>query len=1460
MNAFLRRVAPVAFVALAGSSQTMAQCTWAIQPTPRNVCPGEATSLTAVVLSNGSYQWFRNGLQIPGATSPTYSVASAGPGDSGTYQCRFNPAVGAPCNSDSATVTVAGPPGIVQQPQSMTREIGESAVLSVASAGGILNDSYQWEFNGVAIPGANSPGYLIPSVQAFDAGSYTVVVSRCGQQTRSTPATVSVQASPAASAYDRLISTLISTEIVRSEHQRSPRPRMIATLAAIGRVLERNPTMTSGQLQDFVAAYHQQLGSAFPGDPELKFSFNLQTAVRFVARVTTVPGVDADIGGEVLGDLGIEIQGVNRRAQLGAFQDATVFRLASSDAVHETLKRVLGGRDASGRENPLARTQALSFLRSLGIEPEPSRLTLAARYPEVLGALAAIPSSPAAYFSEQAAGFPSLRARINAEFAAIGSFIDGQFNRLNSYEASYATVASTYQAAQNASIVNAALAQRQADLLTIARSRSVLSFTTGLMLQGTLEEQQRAVTLRQFGNIEIQFASTATDTITGSLSGAGSILTGVGGILGAEGPAGVISGMGHLLTGSSTLVKTFARDDNVPPSPFQQVSDQISGLRADVQQLRGELTDRFNRVDAALLATYDAVNTGFTAVTQYLQGISQDVQSIQLQISTTQSNLNRFEQNLYGILSAGFGIEFINEMNTSLGYRDRLGLDLTLPQFNDARARFFTGAASVASSDVYASLPGSLVYNASGLPQLANYSLGYNLNTLASFPSRALGQPALASVALPDPVFWAVTADAYAQLARENPWYFARTAINEPSAIQNVRAPGAAAQSAMTAAKRTDLFNRLTSDYFARVNAVDQNIASARTDYLTSFQGVPSVNLHGGPDQAIPGAVTTPPSATMVQFNALSGGFGIATPRGGTVDAWTGRRADGSFGESVLPQAYRNASYLQLIVRGIGTYHFAYRQSSIPSGFGTQWTVDPRGETYKATVDVELWWNPLSQNFRSPVYVPADGYGMQRVGIRRFTFTLNSTSAGFSSTPLDTFRTRWTSAAGGGPIRDLFYNNASTDQAFDYTIGQNVPVWSASTIIEPAPLTDVRNDVGQRLRGLLGGFYDRVIAALGTGPDSANIGAAADLAALNVKLIDSYLSLACPESLLTSDVLRSGLRGYELGLGREGMQAAFIDARTALAALPFGAAPPSTPLTLAGEMTRRHQFVAAEISAAISSPRQEQPPFMKWTLASLSSLSATARKLAHDDQYVAPPGATLAVPAAAGLLANDEQQPAAAITALLVSPPAVGALSLAPSGAFTFTPPPGFTGQVTFTYRARGDIDPPSSNIVLSDPATVVIRVEACTPLVTSQPEGQPYAQGGVAAFSVAASASTAVTYQWRRDDQALTDGAEPDGTFVSGAEGPTLVLTNLGQGDVARYSCIITSPCGSAVSAAASLGQPCRADFNADGVLDPDDLSDYIAAYFSLPPGPGADFSGDGITDPDDLSDFIAAYFGGCQ
>jgi hypothetical protein len=58
----------------------------------------------------------------------------------------------------------------------------------------------------------------------------------------------------------------------------------------------------------------------------------------------------------------------------------------------------------------------------------------------------------------------------------------------------------------------------------------------------------------------------------------------------------------------------------------------------------------------------------------------------------------------------------------------------------------------------------------------------------------------------------------------------------------------------------------------------------------------------------------------------------------------------------------------------------------------------------------------------------------------------------------------------------------------------------------------------------------------------------------------------------------------------------------------------------------------------------------------------------------------------------------------------------------------------------------------------------------------------------------------------------------------------------------------------------PCAADFNGDGILNPDDLSEFITCFFLQLQFPGfcpqGDFNQDGLLNPDDLSEFITTFF----
>jgi hypothetical protein len=66
-------------------------------------------------------------------------------------------------------------PLIVAQPQSQPARVGTNVRFTVGASGGSL--SYQWRFNGSAIPGATQSACGLTSIQATNAGSYTVYIS-----------------------------------------------------------------------------------------------------------------------------------------------------------------------------------------------------------------------------------------------------------------------------------------------------------------------------------------------------------------------------------------------------------------------------------------------------------------------------------------------------------------------------------------------------------------------------------------------------------------------------------------------------------------------------------------------------------------------------------------------------------------------------------------------------------------------------------------------------------------------------------------------------------------------------------------------------------------------------------------------------------------------------------------------------------------------------------------------------------------------------------------------------------------------------------------------------------------------------------------------------------------------------------------------------------------------------------
>ena len=149
-----------------------------------------------------------------------------------------------------------------------------------------------------------------------------------------------------------------------------------------------------------------------------------------------------------------------------------------------------------------------------------------------------------------------------------------------------------------------------------------------------------------------------------------------------------------------------------------------------------------------------------------------------------------------------------------------------------------------------------------------------------------------------------------------------------------------------------------------------------------------------------------------------------------------------------------------------------------------------------------------------------------------------------------------------------------------------------------------------------------------------------------------------------------------------------------------------------------------------------------------------------------------------------------------------GALSPA-SGSWTFDANGGSLNVVTLNQFLSGTT---AVNLALSCPNGFEMYVTgqsgthngtwatqttpaATAPSITVQPVSQTLTAGGSVTFSVAATGTAPLGYQWRKD-----------GVAISGATGNTLTLTGLLATDAGVYSAVVSNAAGSATSSSALL------------------------------------------------------------
>ena len=182
-----------------GASATVEKPAISTQPANQSAVVGQTATFSVVATGSATltYQWKKNGTDISGATSSTYTTPATSSADNGAiFLVSVSNSAGTVTSSSATLAVTAAPvaPVITTQPVNQSVVVGQTATFSVIGTGG-GTITYQWKKNGTDIADATTSTYTTPATSMADTDAvFTVVVSNAAGSVTSAEASLTVTA------------------------------------------------------------------------------------------------------------------------------------------------------------------------------------------------------------------------------------------------------------------------------------------------------------------------------------------------------------------------------------------------------------------------------------------------------------------------------------------------------------------------------------------------------------------------------------------------------------------------------------------------------------------------------------------------------------------------------------------------------------------------------------------------------------------------------------------------------------------------------------------------------------------------------------------------------------------------------------------------------------------------------------------------------------------------------------------------------------------------------------------------------------------------------------------------------------------------------------------------------------------------------------------------------------------